>query len=284
MLFVALVVFYEGIQAVTEDIRERLFLRNRHRLVEHDALAKPRTADGELLEVHVLCERFYDRERRGKNIRAPRRKPLDFLLFVEVEHLNRVVNALEILDGEHIVVHRIQGILAHELADFENIAEGAAHADHLRVGIDFLEPLNSRELFGEEFLHLFRLRLRGKAVVLEQIGQRDRAEGKGDEVEHVAAVVIHNLCAAAPNLQNDALGDIHGVDYAAVDERRLLLFAQNAHLDAAGRLNLVQKAALVLRAAHRRRSHRDDAVYPARIRKLFEHFQRAYGLRNPLRL
>ena len=97
-------------------------------------------------------------------------------------------------------------------------------------------------------------------------------------MQHRPAVVVDDLRAAAADLQNDPLGDVHGVDDAAVDERRLLLLAENFHFDAAGRLDLVQEAALVFGAAHRRRRHRDDAVHAAGIRQLLKHLQGTDGL------
>ena len=181
-------------------------------------------------------------------------------------------------------MHRVQGILAHEAVDLVEVAEGAAHADHLCVRVDLREPFDLLELFGEELFDLARLLLGRDAVVGEEVGERHRAEGERRIVEHRPAVVIDDLGAAAADLQDDPLGDVHRVDDAAVDERRLLLFGEHFDADAARRLDLVQKGALIFGAADRRRGDGDDARDAARVTQAFEHFERLVCLGDPLRL
>ena len=60
-----------------------------------------------------------------------------------------------------------------------------------------------RKLFGKELLNFFRLLLRGKIFVFEKIGQCDRTERKRDIVEHISAVVINDLRAAAADLRGE---------------------------------------------------------------------------------
>lgn len=209
--------------------------------------------------------------------------PPDLFALVDVEHLDHVVDVGEILDGKMIIVHRVEGIFLHEFADFEQVAEGTADADHLRFGIHVFQPGLFFQLFGEELLDFFR-RLLGRAVPREQVGERDGAEGQRRVTEHVAAVVIHDLRAAAADFQNQPLGDIHRIDDAAIDERRLLFLGEDAYFYVAGSLNLVEEGTLIFRAADGRGGHRDDPVHARRIAQPLEHLQRADGLRHPLRL
>lgn len=89
------------------------------------------------------------------------RKALDLLALVDVQHLDHVVDVGKVLDGQIIVMHRVEGIFLDELADFEKVSERAAHADHLRFGIDLLQPGLFLQLFGEKFLDFFRRFLGG---------------------------------------------------------------------------------------------------------------------------
>ena len=178
-------------------------------------------------------------------------------------------------------MHRVEGIFLDELADFEKVSERAAHADHLRFGIDLLQPGLFLQLFGEKFLDFFR-RFLGGAVPREQVGQRHRAEGQGGEIEHVSPVVIDDFRAAAADLEDEPLGNVHRIDDPAVNERRFLFLGEHPYLYIAGGLNFVQKGALIFRAAHRRRRHRND--HAAGVAKPLEHLQRLDRLRHSLRL
>ena len=66
--------------------------------------------------------------------------------------------------------------------------------------------------------------------------------------------------------------------------RRLLLFGEHAQADVAGRLDLVEKRALIFGAAHRRGGDRDDPVDARRVAEALEHAQSTDGLRHPLGL
>lgn len=180
-------------------------------------------------------------------------------------------------------MHRIERIFLDELADFEQVPERPAHADHLRFGIHLFQPRLLFELLGEKFLD-FPRRFLGRAIPREQIRERHRSEGKRRVIEHVPTVVIDDFRTSAADLQNQPLGNIHRIDDAAIDERRFLFLRKHADLYIASRLYLVQKGALIFCAADRRRRNRDDSVHRARIAKALEHFQRLDRLRHSLRL
>ena len=234
--------------------------------------------------MQIVEEGLDDGERRGHDVRPVGRKAADALALFDVEDAHHLVDGTEIVRREGVVVHDAQRILPDETVDLVEVAEGAAHADHLRVGLHFREPVDLLELLGEEFLYFRRLFFGGDAVVREEVGERHGAEAERRIVQNGAAVVVDDLGAAPADLENDALGHVHRVDDAAVNERRLLLFGEHAHPHAAGRLDLVEEGALIFGMADCRRRHGDDAVYMGRLGKALEHFKRFDGLRHALRL
>ncbi len=284
VLFVAAVIFYERRERITEHVGKRSFERKGHGGVHHDPLAQAAAADRERLNAQIIGKRFYDRHRRGHNVGTVGRQTADAFALFHVEHAHHVVNGFEIFDAERVIMHDIERIFAHEAVDLVKVAERSAHADHLRIGIDRFEPIDLLELLGEELFDPRRLLLGRNAVARKKIGQRHRAERKRCVVQNIAAIVINNFRAAAADFENNALGRIHGVDHAAVDERRFVAFRKHAHADAASRLYFVEKRTLVFRAANRRRRHRGDIVHPARVAQPAEHFKRFNGFRNALRL
>lgn len=72
---VAVVISHQRFEAVTENVGNRLFERHGQSLIEHDALAKSRAADGELVDIHIRHERFDDRHRGGHDVGARGGKP-----------------------------------------------------------------------------------------------------------------------------------------------------------------------------------------------------------------
>ena len=180
-------------------------------------------------------------------------------------------------------MHDVERIFADDAVDLVEIAERPAHADHLRIGFDLREPFDLLELLGEELLDLGRLLL-GGAVVGKQVGERDGAEGERLEMQDAPAVVVDDLGAAAADLEDDPLWDVHRVDDAAVDERRLLLFGEHVDADPAGRLDLVEEGALVFGAADRRRRNGDEALDARGVAQAFEHFECLDGFGDALRL
>ena len=241
VLLIAAVVIDERIERIAQNVEDGTFHRLRDRLIEHDPLAKTASAHREGLDMQIVGERLDDGKRGGHDVRTCGRKPADALAFFHVENADRLIDGTEILHRKLIIVHGVERIFPDKTVDLVEVAEGPAHADHLRIGIDLRKPRNLLELFGEEFFDLCRLLLGRDAVVCEQIGKRHRAERERCIVEHGAAVVIDDLGASAADLQNDPLGDIHRVDDAAIDERRLFLFRQHFHSDPAGCLDLIQK-------------------------------------------
>ena len=258
MLPVAVEKLRQRVQREAEHVRNRLVDGERNGVIEHQPGAHAGCADDDIAQIHVFFEGVDRRERTGKDIRPPRRNAADLLLFIQIQALQQIVRMREIHVVHHVIVDHADGILSHDLGDAADIAERAAHADQLSLGIDRLQPGNLRELFGKEFLHFLRLLLGGEPVVREQLGQRDGAERQRLVRQKIPAVVVDDLRAAAADFQNDPLGNVHRVDDALIDVHRLFLGGENAELDAAGRRDLIQKTSLIFRMANRRGRDRDD--------------------------
>ena len=169
MLLVAPVIFDKGVQRIGQHVGERTLHRHGHRLIEHNAFAQSRSAHGERLDIQILGKRTNDRKRGRHDVGARGRKSADTHTLFHVELAHRFVNAVEILRGKLVVVHGIHRIFSDDAVDFIEVTEGTAHADHLRVRIDLLQPLYFLELLGKKFLDALRLQT-GRAVVLKQIG------------------------------------------------------------------------------------------------------------------
>ncbi len=195
-----------------------------------------------------------------------------------VEYLYHVVYLVERFRAQLEVVHHVERIFVDTLDYAHKVAERAADSDEFIVGIEFFQPFHAVELVAHVRFYHLRL-LERRSVFVEEHGKIHRAYRQTHAVEYHSAVVLDELYRRARNIHDNALGYLQGIDDAVIYLRRLLLLGKYVYLKAADRVDFFQKAALVLRLAHRVGGERVHLVHIVCVAQLAEHFQRLYRLR-----
>ena len=273
----------EGVEAVAEDIRNRLFGDGRHGVLEHCALSHTATADHKVLKA-ANCDDTADAGKRaGEDIRAGAGKTFDLHRTIKRHSLDGVVNRVEFAGFDVVAVRHVQRILLDPAADLAEVTEGTADADKLRVGIQFLEPLELFKLGIHGFLDLFRTLFGQKVLPFEHIGQSHRAKRQRRLLKNGLSVVVDQFSTAAAHIHDQALGDIHRVDDAGINVLTFFRGAQNAKFDAASDRDFLQKALLVLGASDSGGGKGKNLFHAVGIAEPPEHLQRFLGLFDPRR-
>ena len=127
VLFVAAVVLYKRQQAVTQNVGNRLFLRDGKRLVNHQTFAQTRTTNCKRFNIRIVDKRFHNRHRSGHNVRATGGQPFDFLTLVRVKRFKHTVNFFKLFGGHTIIMRRVQGIFFYKLGKLEHISKRMHH-------------------------------------------------------------------------------------------------------------------------------------------------------------
>ena len=270
-------------QAVPENIAYRFFQRLRHGVIEHIAFAQTAPACGDDVEIHIINKRLYDGQRAREHVRPRGGHTLDFHFLVQVEHLYHVIDVVKIRPRHLIVVHHVERIFFDAPGYFRKAAERPAHADKLRVRIDFFEPCEFFEFPFDEFFYFKGLIFRSFLVHGKHFAERDRAERQNALFENIPSVVIYKFGASAADFHDEPFRNLHGVYNALIDIMRLFRFRQNAQFDARRHENVVEKHLLASRLSDRGGRHRDYFVDVVALAGLLENFKRRDSLYHPRR-
>ena len=159
----------------------------------------------------------------------------------------------------HVALDAGLGDLEVALGRGREVADRPADADQPRPAAP--QPRRALEL-GRDVAHeLADLLGLGRAVAgQEALGHAHRAQAPGVELARVAADDVDELHRAAADVEHDPVGERRRVDRRQVAVARLLLAAEHAHAQAAGRLGALEEGRGVRRVADGGRRDREDVV------------------------
>ena len=268
---VEIVILHLRIDRVSQNVAERSFVDAGDCVSEHRAFTKSASADGNLLERKARKHRFHDGKCAREYIRSTAGQALYLHRAVEIELFDGVVDIVKFAYGQLIVVRHIERVLLYHTANSAEIAETASDTHKRRIRLYTVKPRNFFELFTDKLFDFLCSFLRGRGVVFEQIRKRNRAERQCFVVNEISSIVVNKIGRTSAHFHNQALGNIHRVDYALVYEHSLLFGRKHFYLDTASHCDFVKKTLLIFCTSHRRRGIRKDFVDLVCVAQTTEH-------------
>ena len=166
---------------------------------------------------------------------------------------------VELLARDHVALNARLGHLEVALGRGGEVADRPADADQPRARV--IQPRRALELGLDVAHQLADLLGLGRAVIgQEALGHADRAQAPRVELMRVPADDVDQLHRAAADVQHDPVGQRGRVHRGQVAVARLLLAAEHAHAQPAGRLGALEEGRGVRGVADGGRRHGEDVT------------------------